>query len=75
MIVQGMTARVECFEALKDLMPGGKVDVLDMVEEGDRVAARMLFSGMVDGGGRFSSSVAIYRFVDSRIAEDWGIRV
>lgn len=28
-------------QALKDLMPGGKVEVLDMVEEGDRVAARM----------------------------------
>jgi SnoaL-like polyketide cyclase len=47
--------------------------ILDMVEEGDRVAARMQFSGMVDGRSVFLSAVAIYRFVDSRIAEDWGI--
>jgi predicted ester cyclase len=60
-------------QALKDLMPGGKVEILDMVEEGDRVAARMQFSGMVDGRSVFLSTVAIYHFVDSRIAEDWGI--
>ena len=60
-------------QALKDLMPGGKVEVLDMVEEGDRVAARMQFSGIVDGRSVFLSTVAIYRFVGSRIAEDWGI--
>jgi predicted ester cyclase len=60
-------------QALNDLMPGGKVEILDMVEEGDRVAARMQFSGMVDGRPVFLSTVAIYRFVGGRIAEDWGI--
>lgn len=60
-------------QALQDLLPGGKVEILDMVEEGDRVAARMQFSAMVDGRPVFLSTVAIYRFVDGRIAEDWGI--
>jgi predicted ester cyclase len=60
-------------QALKDLMPGARVEVLDMVEEGDRVAARMQYSGMVDGRSVFLCTVAIYRFVDGRIAEDWGI--
>ena len=44
-----------------------------MAQEGDRVAARMQFSGIVDGRSVFRFTVAIYRFVDTRIAEDWGI--
>jgi ketosteroid isomerase-like protein len=45
----------------------------DMVEEGDRVAVRWLFSGVRDGHPVVMPCVAIYRFVDGRVAEDWGI--
>jgi predicted ester cyclase len=56
-----------------NLVPGAKVEVLDTIEEGDRVAARWLFSGELDGRMVHFSAVAIYRFVDGRVAEDWGI--
>jgi predicted ester cyclase len=65
-------ARRMC-QTLLDLVPGAKVEVLDMVEEGDRVAVRWLFSGTTNEGPTHLSAVAIYRFVAGRIAEDWGI--
>jgi predicted ester cyclase len=63
----------EMLQALMELIPGAKIEALDMVEEGDRVAVRWLCSGMKEGQPFYLSIVAIYRFVDSRIAEDWGI--
>jgi predicted ester cyclase len=72
MIAWGMTARTECCRYSRP-HAGGKVEVLDMAQEGERVAARMQFSGIVDGRSVFRFTVAIYRFVDTRIAEDWGI--
>jgi ketosteroid isomerase-like protein len=65
-------ARRMC-QTLLDLVPGARVEVLDMVEEGDRVGVRWLFSGVAEGKPVHLSAVAIYRFVDGRIAEDWGI--
>ncbi len=44
-----------------------------MVEEDDRVAVRWLFSGKKEGHPVVMPCIAIYRFVDGRIAEDWGI--
>ena len=60
-------------ETLMTLVPGARVEVLDMVEEGDRVAVRWLFSATAENAPVQLSVVAIYRFVDGRIAEDWGI--
>lgn len=54
-------------------VPGTRVEVLDMVEEGDRVAVRWLFSGEEGGKPVHLSAVAIYRFEGDRLAEDWGI--
>jgi len=52
--------------SIRDLLPGGpRVEALDMVEEGDRVAARWRFSGTRDGAPR--------RLAIGRIAEDWGV--
>jgi ketosteroid isomerase-like protein len=59
--------------ALSELVPKGRVEALDMVEEDDRVAVRWLFSGTKNGGPAYLSAVAIYRFEGDRIAEDWGI--
>jgi ketosteroid isomerase-like protein len=51
-----------------------KVEILDMVEEGDRVAMRwQLTATGYDGKPYERSTMAIYRFEDERIAEDWGI--
>ncbi len=50
-----------------------KVEVLDMIEQGDRAAVRWLFSGERDGETVVFPCIAMYRFVDGRVAEDWGI--
>jgi len=45
-----------------------------MIEEGDRVAVRcQLTATNYDGKPCERSIMAIYRFEDGRIAEDWGI--
>jgi ketosteroid isomerase-like protein len=52
---------------------GIKIAPLDMVEQGDRVCVRWSFSGMRDGAPISASCVAIYRFENGLIAEDWGV--
>ena len=49
-----------------------KVEILDMIEEGDRVAVRWQVCAIGDNPDE-GSCVAIYRFENGRIAEDWGI--
>jgi ketosteroid isomerase-like protein len=49
-----------------------KVEILDMIEEGDRVAVRWQVIAENDNPYE-GSCVAIYRFDNGRIAEDWGI--
>ena len=49
-----------------------KVEILDMIEEGDRVAVRWQVTPRNDNPYE-GSCVAIYRFENGRIAEDWGI--
>jgi ketosteroid isomerase-like protein len=63
----------DMLRALAEHVPNARIDVLDMVEEGDKVAVRWLFSGQKDGEPAYLSAVAIYRFEGDRIAEDWGI--
>jgi ketosteroid isomerase-like protein len=51
-----------------------KVEILDMIEEGDRVAVRWQLSATDHDGKPYERSImAIYRFENGRIAEDWGI--
>jgi len=47
------------------------VEILDMIEEGDRVAVRWQLTATCDDGKPYERS--IYRFEQGRIAEDWGI--
>jgi predicted ester cyclase len=63
----------DMLRSLAGHVPGARVNALDMVEEGDKVAVRWLFSGKKDGCPVYLSAVAIYRFEGERIAEDWGI--
>jgi ketosteroid isomerase-like protein len=49
-----------------------KVEILDMIEQGDRVAVRWQVTPHNDNPYE-GSCVAIYRFENGRIAEDWGI--
>ena len=63
----------DMLRSLAEHVPSARIDALDMVEEGDKVAVRWLFSGTKDGSPVHLSVVAIYRFNGDRIAEDWGI--
>lgn len=56
-------------------MPELQLLVLDAIEEGDRVAVRWGASWAEAGQRREASIMAIYRFADDRIAEDWGVTV
>jgi predicted SnoaL-like aldol condensation-catalyzing enzyme len=55
------------------LGPSMKVEVVDVIEAGDRAAVRWVFSGERDGEAVTIPCIAMYRFVGGRIAEDWGI--
>jgi len=51
-----------------------QVEILDMIEEGDRVAVRLQLTATHHDGKPYERSImALYRFEDGRIAEDWGI--
>ena len=51
-----------------------KVEILDMIEEGNRVAVRWQVTATAGNGNPYEGScVAICRFANGRIAEDWGI--
>ena len=52
------------------------VEILDMIEEGDRLAVRLQLTATYHGGKPYERSImAIYRFESGRIAEDWGIAI
>jgi ketosteroid isomerase-like protein len=52
------------------------VEILDMIEEDDRVAVRWQLTATYDDGKPYERSImAIYRFENGRIAEDWGISI
>ena len=60
-------------QGIMAVAPDVQLEILDTVEQGDRVTVRWRVTGTRDAT-RFSAAVlAIYRFVDGRIAEDWGI--
>jgi ketosteroid isomerase-like protein len=57
----------------RTLTPPIKLEMLDMIEEGDRVAVRWQLTATYEGRPFEQSIIAIYRFENGRIAEDWGI--
>jgi ketosteroid isomerase-like protein len=59
----------------RTLMPLINLEILDMIEEGDRVAVRWQLTATYDGRPFEQSIMAIYRFEKGRIAEDWGISI
>jgi predicted ester cyclase len=58
--------------SVRAIAPNLDAQILDILEEADRVAVRWRFSGMRNGAPLPRSAIAIYRFEDGRIAEDWG---
>ena len=57
----------------KALTPPINLEILDMIEENDRVAVRWQLTATYDGKPFEQSIMAIYRFENGRIAEDWGL--
>jgi predicted SnoaL-like aldol condensation-catalyzing enzyme len=59
----------------RSLTPPIKLEILDMIEERDRVAVRWQLTATYEGEPFEQSIMAIYRFEKGRIAEDWGIAI
>ena len=66
----GAALMIQSFAALGDDVA---LDVLDAIEEGDKVVVRWTVAWTGDGARHEAAIVGVYRFVDGRIAEDWGI--
>src|SRR3712207_732074 len=69
------------FEMMRSAFPDFRIDVEDMLVEGDKVAVRMQMSwthqgeflGMPGSGQRFSTTgIDIIRVVDGKAVEHWG---
>ena len=58
---------------IRTLTPPINLEILDMIEEGDRVAVRWQLTATYEGRPFEQSILAIYRFEEGRIAEDWGV--
>jgi ketosteroid isomerase-like protein len=69
---EGVNKLLDIFRALT---PPVRFVALDMVEEADRVAVRWQLNATYHGELLSLASMAIYRFKDGRIAEDWGIPI
>jgi ketosteroid isomerase-like protein len=59
----------------RTLTPPIKLEILDMIEEGHRVAVRWELTATYKGRPFEQSIMAIYSFENGRIAEDWGISI
>jgi predicted ester cyclase len=62
-------------DTFKTLTPPIALEILDMIEEGDKVAARLRLSATYEGKPICLAMMALYRFEGIRIAEDWGIAI
>ncbi|MGI9507708.1 MAG: ester cyclase [Geminicoccaceae bacterium] len=70
---EGHDGAQDMIHGLLALGPKVTLEILDIIDQGDRVAVR--WQATIGGGpdARSVAMLAIYRFVDGRIAEDWGI--
>ena len=59
----------------RSLTPPINLEILDMIEDCDRVAVRWQLTATYQGEPFEQSIMAIYRFEAGRIAEDWGVAV
>ncbi|NWH07812.1 MAG: nuclear transport factor 2 family protein [Alphaproteobacteria bacterium] len=69
---RGREGARQMIRSFLDFAPDARLDILDLVEEGERVAVRWRVTGSRGGVALVGSIVAIYRFEGALIAEDWG---
>jgi predicted SnoaL-like aldol condensation-catalyzing enzyme len=72
---RGHRGAIKLLELFRTLSPPVQFIALDMVEEADRVAVRWQLHANRQGERIHLASIAIYRFEEGRIAEDWGIPI
>jgi predicted SnoaL-like aldol condensation-catalyzing enzyme len=71
----GHAGATKLLELFSTLTPPLQFIALDMVEEADRVAVRWQLHANHQGERIHLASMAIYRFEEGRIAEDWEIPI
>jgi len=71
----GHAGAQKLLETFRTLTPPITLEILDMVEEGDRIAARLRLSAIYQDEPFGLAMMALYRFEGIRIAEDWGIPI
>jgi hypothetical protein len=69
----GLAGARTMIDDILSLAPDVRLDMLDTVEAADRVAVRWRVTGTRAAGAFDVAMIAIYRFADGRIAEDWGV--
>lgn len=71
----GHQGAAEMLEKTATAGPSTRLEALSMVEEGDHVAVRWRLSATRNGEFFVYAMMAMYRFENGRIAEDWGVPV
>jgi len=69
----GRAGAVQMIQGFSALGEDLRLDVLDAIEEGDKVVVRWGVAWTRDGVREQAAIIGIYRFADRRIAEDWGV--
>ena len=69
----GLSGAQTMIENILSLAPDVRLEILDTVDAADRLAVRWRVSGTRATGPFDIAMIAIYRFADGRIAEDWGV--
>jgi predicted ester cyclase len=72
-VLTGHAGAQTMIDSIFALAPDVRYEILDTVEAADRVAVRWRVTGTRTTGSFDVAMVAIYRFENGRIADDWGV--
>lgn len=72
-VLTGHAGAQTMIQNILSLAPDVRFEILDTVEAEDRVAVRWRVTGTKTTGSFDVAMIAIYRFANGRIAEDWGV--
>jgi len=80
---RGLEGARKMITQLRTILPDVQATVEDIFAEGDKVAVRWTFRGTYQGEARpgapnqgercVAVTISTYRFVDGKIADDWGV--
>lgn len=72
-IAAGHAGAREMIEGLLGWSQDMRIEIVDSLEQEDRIAIRWRLTGSDNGARKEAAIMAIYRFEGERIAEDWGM--